>query len=292
MTDERDLRGRYEAFYSMSQSELMRSIAQRACGCAFGAMSWTTREQADEIGGLLDLRPGQRLLDVGAGSGWPGLYLAKISGCDVALADLPLAGLRIASDHAARYPSPGRCWVAVADGARLPFGDGAFDAVSHGDVLCCLPAKRAVLQECRRVLRGGGRMAFTIIFVPAGLAGEDHRRGVESGPEFIETETDYPTLLDETGWALCDRIDVSAAYQHTCREILGMFIGQEKELAEFMGASAYGKRRAKLAAALEAIEHGWQRREILMTSPISGRHPPHRGLDEPTAASRQGRMRQ
>jgi 27-O-demethylrifamycin SV methyltransferase len=261
------LRRRYEEFYSISQSNLMRSIAHQACGCDFGAISWTTRDQADEICGLLDLRKGQRLLDVGAGSGWPGLYLTETMGCDVALTDLPLAGLRAAADYALRNPPPGLCWVAVADGARLPFGDGAFDAITHGDVLCCLPTKREVLQECRRVLRNGGRMAFSVIFVPAGLAAEEHRRGVESGPQFIETDTDYPALLDEAGWTLRERIDVSATFEETCREFLGLFVRQEDDLSELLGASVYEERRTKLAATLEAIGHGWQRREILMASP-------------------------
>jgi SAM-dependent methyltransferase len=264
---EPDLLRRYEEFYSIAQSDLMRSIAQQACGCDFGAISWTTREQADEICALLDLRRGQRLLDVGAGSGWPGLYLTETMGCDVALTDLPLAGLRAAADYALRNPSPGVCWVAVADGARLPFGDGVFDAITHGDVLCCLPAKREVLQECRRVLRGGGCMAFTVIFVPAGLTDEDHRRGVESGPQFIETDIDYPTLLDETGWTLRKRIDVSATFGETCREFLGLFVRRENELSLLLGVSVYEERRAKFAATLEAIAHGWQRREILMASP-------------------------
>jgi SAM-dependent methyltransferase len=263
----RDLPSRYEEYYTISRSDLMRAIARQACGCDFGALSWTTRGQADEIGRMLALGPGRRLLDVGAGSGWPGLYLAKASGCDVALTDLPLAGLRMAADQARRDPPPGRSWLAVADGARLPFGDAAFDALSHGDVLCCLPTKREVLRECRRVLRAAGRMAFTIVFVPEGLTEEDHRRGVNSGPEFIETATDYPTLLHETGWSLRERLDVSATFAKTCREIVDLFVRREPELAELMGASGYGERRAKLTAALEAIEHGWQRRELILASP-------------------------
>jgi SAM-dependent methyltransferase len=262
-----DVPSRYEAYYTISRSEVMRSIAHKACGCDFGALSWITRGQADEMGAMLALSPGERLLDVGAGSGWPGLYLAKMSGCDVALADLPLAGLRMAADQVARDPPAGRCWIAVADGARLPFPDGAFETICHGDVLCCLPTKREMLQECRRVIRGGGRMAFTIILVPAGLAEEDHRRGVDSGPEFIETETDYPTLLAQTGWTLRQRLDVSATFGETCREILGSFVRREDELADVMGASGYGERRAKLVAALEAIEQGWQRRELILATP-------------------------
>ncbi len=47
--------------------------------------NWTMRHEARLAGELLQLGPGKRLLEVGAGSGWPGLYLAGTTGCDVRL---------------------------------------------------------------------------------------------------------------------------------------------------------------------------------------------------------------
>src|SRR5206468_5725352 len=126
------------------------------CGCDFGAISWTTCAEAQRIAALLQLRPGVRLLDVGAGSGWPGLYMAMLSGCDVVLVDLPLAGLRIAAKRARNDGMPGNSWAVVADAANPPFPDDSFDAVSHSDLLCCLREKRAVLKACRRVTRNHG----------------------------------------------------------------------------------------------------------------------------------------
>ena len=140
-----------------------------------------------------------------AGSGWPGLYLAELTSCDVALVDLPFAGLRIARERAVRERFAGACWVALADGAAPPFRDSSFDAVSHSDVLCCLQDKRGVLAACRRVIRPGGRMVFSVILVAPGLSPGDYARAVENGPEFIESESDYATLLAETRWIILER---------------------------------------------------------------------------------------
>src|SRR5215831_2058262 len=100
---------RYEALYSLATDPIMLSIERAVCGCDYGGNSWTTCDEAHRIAALLELRMGVRLLDLGAGSGWPGLYLAKITGCEITLVDLPLVGLRIAAERAAKECIR-RCW--------------------------------------------------------------------------------------------------------------------------------------------------------------------------------------
>ena len=88
--------------YRHGQSVVMRTIEGAVFGRDDGGTSWATRGEAEDIGEMLALRPGKRLLEVGAGCGWPGLYLAGRSGCDVVLVDIPIEGLRIAAARAAR----------------------------------------------------------------------------------------------------------------------------------------------------------------------------------------------
>ena len=187
-------------------------MKHRLCGCDYKTKGYTTRDEAHRMAMLLGLQPGSRLLDVGAGSGWPGLYFAKETGCDAVLVDLPLSELRAARERAAHDRISDRSRVAVADGSRLPFRDGSFDAVSHSEVLCCLEDKRGVLEACRRVIRDDGRMVFIVIWITPGLSRSDHKRALQAAPSFGETETDYPTLLKQTGWTVTDWLDVSAGY--------------------------------------------------------------------------------
>ena len=71
---------------------------QRVRGADYGGTSWTTRSQAERVVSRLELSPGLRLLQVGGGAGWPGLFLATRSGCEVLISDLPLEGLRMARE--------------------------------------------------------------------------------------------------------------------------------------------------------------------------------------------------
>jgi SAM-dependent methyltransferase len=216
---------------------------------------------------LLELAPGKRLLDVGAGSGWPGLYMAGASGCDIALVDVPFSGLRIAAERAVEDNLPGECWVAAADGANLPFADDSFDAISHSDVLCCLVGKRAVLESCRRVIRPGGRMVFSVIFVAPGLSPVEYERAVEAGPPFVETDTRYPALLAETGWNVLAECDVTAEFASMIQRQLDVDREQRDGMEAVMGAADYSDRQNSYEFKFTAASDRIIRRSLFVTVP-------------------------
>lgn len=260
--DEEAMIERFSRQYPLGQAAVMREIERTVCGCDYGGTSWTTRQEAEQIGRLLGLRPGQRLLDLGAGSGWPGLYLASMTGCDIALVDVPLSGLRIAAERAAADRLSGACWVVAADGAGLPFRSGWFDAIGHSDVLCCLEAKLAVLQDCRRVIRAGGRMVFTVISVAPGLATADRKRAVEFGPPFVAARAGYPILLQQAGWTITEQIDATAEYAKSVRAQLRAEEAHADELRELLGAAEFSERLAKRRGTVRAADEGLLRREL------------------------------
>jgi len=247
----------------------MLEIERAVCGCDYGSTSWTTRHEAERVGQLLGLNPGMRFLDVGAGSGWPGLYLARITGCDVTLVDVPMEGLRIAARRAAAEPLPGECWLIVADGAALPLKSAAFDAIGHSDLLCCLEAKASVLKECRRVIRAGGRIAFTVISIAPALSAEDYRRAVEAGPLFKETEVGYPAMLEQTGWQVTHHLDLTVEYAAAARHMLREEEARAQPLARLLGEAEFSARLARRRRTVQALERGLLRRELIAADAIN-----------------------
>jgi ubiquinone/menaquinone biosynthesis C-methylase UbiE len=259
---------RFEQKYKNSQSGVMLSIERQVCGCDYGGNSWTTRGQAQNIESLLGLKPGFRFLDLGAGSGWPGLYLAKSSGCDLMLVDLPMSGLKIAAERAISDQMTGACWIACANATRLPFRNSCFDAISHSDLLCCLKQKRDVLESCSRVLRKGGRMVFTVISMAANLSQAERENTLATAPEYVESGIDYLTMLEQSGWSVIDNQDLSAAYAASChRQVKAMKENKDDYIA-INGASDYGDRLTRYASKFSALEEGRLRRELFVAKTI------------------------
>ena len=250
--------------YRRRQSPVMRKIERVVCGCDYGGTSWTSRAEAEAIGRLLGLRPGKRLLELGAGSGWPGLFFARTTGCAVTLVDIPLEAIRIAAERARYEQLDHVCSFTLADGASLPFSDNSFDAVSHSDVLCCLEAKSSVLGACRQVIRPGGRMVFSVISIAPDLSSDDHRLAAEAGPPFVESAVDYPAMLRQTGWTITDCVDLTAEYGQAHRRLLRELATHADELRELLGTAPYSEHLALKRATVKAIEGRLLRRELFI----------------------------
>jgi SAM-dependent methyltransferase len=134
--DEREARELFAGRYGRQDSEASRDLERLVIGSDFGANGYTTLAQADLLAGRLELAAGKRLLDVGSGRGWPGLYLAKTTGCAVVLTDLPEEAMRGAARRSSWEGLSARAHMVVASARRLPFGMASFDGIVHTDVLC------------------------------------------------------------------------------------------------------------------------------------------------------------
>lgn len=134
--DESETRERFAQRYASRASAAHQRVEQAVIGATWGANGYTTLAQADGLAELLDLGPADLLLDIGAGRGWPGLYLAHSRGCAAVLVDLPVEGIRIAVERARAEGVANRVHAVAASATALPLRSGCVDAVVHTDVLC------------------------------------------------------------------------------------------------------------------------------------------------------------
>jgi SAM-dependent methyltransferase len=152
------------------------------------------------LGGLrwladrLELGPGTRMLDDGAGVGGPAGWLAADRGVRPVCAE-PMAAAVRASRRLFGLPS------VVALSQALPFADASFDAAWCLGVLCTTSDKAGALAELRRVLRPGGRLGLLVFVADAALPPP-----LPEGNEF-PSEDELLGLLRDAGFAVRESAD-------------------------------------------------------------------------------------
>ncbi len=263
---EREVTKTFSKQYEIVLADVMLAIERGSRGSDYGGTSWTTRAEADRVGRLLDLTPNNRLLDIGSGAGWPGLYLAKSSGCDVALPDLPFSGLRIAARRAVADQLDGACGTAAADAMTLPFRDASFDAICHSDVLCCLADKSAVLRACRSAIRPQGRMVFSVISIAPGLSEVERQAALTNGPPYIESDIPYAALLEDAGWQVAGGFDITQDFVETVRRVVVAQEARKEQLLELLGEEETTARMTRIKDRLAAREAGVHLRELYVAT--------------------------
>jgi demethylmenaquinone methyltransferase / 2-methoxy-6-polyprenyl-1,4-benzoquinol methylase len=110
----------------------------------------------------IDPQPGQRILDVASGTGMVAFALAGAApGCDIVGIDQSEAMLAIA-----RRRNGQRVRFEQGEAERLPFPDGAFDALTFTYLLRYVDDPAATMRELARVVRPGGRIGMVEFGVP------------------------------------------------------------------------------------------------------------------------------
>jgi ubiquinone/menaquinone biosynthesis C-methylase UbiE len=118
-------------------------------------LSRVTTQSVESLLDAVGVHDGSRVLDVASGAGYIAAAAAR-RGADAFGIDFSAAQVELAR----------RCHPDVrfehADAEALPFEPDSFDAVVSGFGMCHLPEPGRALGEAFRVLRHGGRVAFTV----------------------------------------------------------------------------------------------------------------------------------
>ena len=86
---ETELVDQFRQYYVGVDNEALRELERRTLGAAYGGNGYTDVGHVKRFMDLLGVGRGDRVLELGSGAGWPGLYLARETESEVVLSDVP-----------------------------------------------------------------------------------------------------------------------------------------------------------------------------------------------------------
>ena len=168
----------------------------RGKGAAMGRHHRAITERALERMGL---EAGDRVLDLGCGSGWASRLLAPRVGPRglVVGLDLSDAMIREAQEHP---EAPRNVRYLCAPAESIPWSNDFFTHVLSVESFYYYPDQRAVLDELRRILAPGGRLFLLMCLFEGNPAAPGWVEQL-AVPVHLRSADDYRELLANAGWA-------------------------------------------------------------------------------------------
>ena len=182
------------------------------------------------------------VLDVCCGLGGPARYLAQNYGCRVTGIDLTASRVSGAERLSALVGLSERVSFRTANALDNSFADESFDVVVSQEAWAHVPDKPRLIAECVRVVKRGGRLAFTDI-VARPETSDAVRRRLEREMAFNEPETfeGYQMLLSAAGCTVVAAVDLSQAWARILLDRLAMYRSLKGQTVERFGAEHFEK---------------------------------------------------
>jgi SAM-dependent methyltransferase len=184
-----------------------------------------------ELAEMAGIRPGLAVLDVACFLGGPARWLAAHRGCRVTGLDIDRGVIAAAKKLASFDPATDVEFV-QGDALRMPFPAETFDVVWGQDAW---PHRLGLFEECARVLRPGGVIAFT-----NSVLGESFRQRGELIYDAFTAE-EYAQMLGDAGFTVTARENLSAFALNCWEELLARMEREKDELNERLGALRYNR---------------------------------------------------
>jgi sarcosine/dimethylglycine N-methyltransferase len=216
---------------------LTEDVLQRYDQDHFGGL-----EAVDRLVAKAGIDQASHVLDVCSGMGGPARYLASRLSCRVTGLDITLSrhesAIRLTELVGLQHLVDFRHGSALA----MPFADASFDVAIGQEAFAHVPDKPRLIAECARVVKPGGRIAFTDIMCGERLTPAAAAR-VQRDMAFagFETLDGYARLLAEHGCTVVEREDLTAQWAEILVQRLAMYRALRDTTVARFGAEHFSR---------------------------------------------------
>jgi hypothetical protein len=119
-----------------------------------------------------------------------------------------------------------------------------------------------VLRALKQLLRPGGRLAYTTIFVTPGLSPARRRKAQRSGPRAVASRSDQRQLLASAGFTDIQTVDLTAEFAATARAWIDGWAANESDFTALESAETFAQRQRDRRVQLQAVEEGLLQRAL------------------------------
>lgn len=187
--------------------------------------------------------PGQRVLDVGCGTGAPACDLAENLGLEVVGITTSEVGVAAANARAHDRGLADRVSFEVRDGTDNRFPDESFDRVWVLESSHLMADRKGLISECARVLRPGGRMVLCDLMRKRVIPFEEVRRRKDEfailraafGNARMDSMEDYAALAESAGLVVDHQEDLTRQTLPTFQHWLANADAHEEICADTLG---------------------------------------------------------
>ncbi len=261
MTADADLvAGGYDAVYgAYPNSPTLRRIWREGLGASFQAehldqLSFVTPAELGRLEDELALEPGATLLDLGCGTGGPGLWMAARAEVHLIGVDVSPVAVAHATERADRLGLGASAAFRVASLERTDLENEMADAALSIDALQYVADKLGALREAARLLRPAGRIALTAFELDPERAASLPIYGSDPAP-------DLRPLLEQAGFEVETYAETDGWLDRVTRTFEAVREARDQLAAE-LGPTAIAALLSEAQVALEARPY---RRRVLAT---------------------------
>ncbi|HBC07999.1 MAG TPA: SAM-dependent methyltransferase [Rhodospirillaceae bacterium] len=207
-------------FYGLWLDETM-TYSSALFTCMDTPMATAQRDKYLRIAAALDLRPGDRVLEIGCGWGGFAEIAAQEFGCQVLCLTLSAEQASYARERMDRAGLMDRVEIRVQDYREIT---GEYDKIVSIEMFEAVgePYWRIYLEQLKALLKPGGKAALQIITID-----DDHFRAYRRDPDFVQryifpggmlpSPEAFTAVVAERGLTITDRFFFGSSYAETMR---------------------------------------------------------------------------